>query len=233
MNKTGIIIQARLGSERLPNKILLGLNGKPMLEHVIHRCQATGIETYVAAADNHAFVVRLCQNNWVPIYIGSHFDVLDRIYQCAKLYKLDTVVRITADCPLLDPVLVQRLVAMYEGCAPWTDICSIAAGEGAAMLGEEKMYPDGLDAEVIPFPTLETLHKTLLTGHYREHPTLWIHSHPESYTFKFLPNTRSQGHWKLSVDTEEELATMNRIFAEYGDGVTWRQAITFLRKEQT
>ncbi|MBL6971920.1 MAG: NTP transferase domain-containing protein, partial [Desulfobacterales bacterium] len=111
------IIQARMGSTRLPGKVLADINGRPMLWHVVHRVQSAKsidhvvVATSVNPADDP--VAGYCLDNGYRYFRGSETDVLDRYYQAAKQFKAETVVRITADCPLMDPLVVDKVVKTF------------------------------------------------------------------------------------------------------------------------
>ena len=111
------IIQARLGSTRLPGKVLLDLEGKTVLEHVIRRVKSSKLVTdvIVATTINKADlkIVKLCANLGINVYCGSEDDVLDRYYQTARLFKADHIVRITSDCPLIDPLLIDEVITLH------------------------------------------------------------------------------------------------------------------------
>ena len=218
---TGIILLARLGSQRLPNKALRGITGRPMVEQVILRCRKTGIPVYLAVPDNHSYFARLCQHYNLTMFIGSENDVLERMYHCAMTYHLSNVIRVTADCPMLDHTLVAKLLAKQQE-DPSYEMYAVAAGEGAIEV-KAKLFPDGLDAELIP---IETLTKAYIESDDREHPTLWISHNCKVW---MLENVKDQGKWKFSVDTEEELILMDKLFRRLGDDVSWRKAITYLR----
>ena len=117
MKKASVIIQARMGASRLPNKVLMPLAGKPVLEHVIRRCQHAQLVNRVIVATTVELkdldIVNFVGGTGISVFSGSANDVLDRYYRAARLFELQHVVRITADCPMIDPDVIDRVIAEY------------------------------------------------------------------------------------------------------------------------
>ena len=203
--RTVAIIQARMSSSRLPGKVLLDIAGQPMLAHVIERTRLaqTVSQVVVATTDDPADnpLVEFCARLGCPVYRGSQFDVLDRYFQAARQFQAQVIVRITADCPLLDPALVDLTVRYFLGEAgtslpqpvsgtssetefPW----DFAANRLPPPWG--RTYPIGLDVEVCSFSALARAWQSATHPHQREHvmPYLYEYSpiadarHLESYT---------------------------------------------------
>lgn len=168
MTETVVIIQARMGSTRLPGKVLKEIGDRPMLWHVHERTNyATFIDTVVVATSIESqddVVAQFCADHDIRCYRGSETDVLDRYYQAASEVDATTVVRITADCPLMTPAAIDRVVQQYE---------SSEAAYVSNIL--DRTYPDGLDVEVFDMSTLETAWEESDTPEEREHVTPWIH----------------------------------------------------------
>ena len=148
--KVGAIVQARMGSTRLPGKALADVCGMPMLERVVHRTrQASRVGTVVVATSDQPRdgpIAALARSHGVDVFRGDETDVLDRYYQAARTHRFDVVVRITSDCPLIDPGLIDRVVELVLG------------GEGRVDYAANTLrrtFPCGLHAEVAPFPALE------------------------------------------------------------------------------
>jgi spore coat polysaccharide biosynthesis protein SpsF len=112
------IIQARMSSKRLPGKVLMNLSKKPVLEHIIDRIKVCKtIDNIVVATSNHASddkIEKFCNQKHVPIYRGSLDDVLDRFYQAANIYNADAILRITGDCPVIDPEIIDTIVTSFK-----------------------------------------------------------------------------------------------------------------------
>jgi len=159
------IIQARMGSSRLPDKVMMPIAGKPMFWHVVDRVKKAKLidEVVVATSTNtkDKRIVDFCKKNNVEVFTGSENDVLDRYYQCAKKYKAEIVVRITADCPLIDPKIVDKSIrTFFKGNF---DYLGILTGAGS-LKSKNKKYPDGMDCEVFSFQSLEKAFRAQIFG---------------------------------------------------------------------
>ncbi|MGB9521614.1 MAG: cytidylyltransferase domain-containing protein, partial [Anaerolineales bacterium] len=164
------IVQARMSSSRLPGKVLLDIGGKPMLARVIDRSRrAKWVDEVIVATtteEEDTPIAVFCQQYDVPYYRGSQFDVLDRYYQTAKQFHADVIVRITADCPLIDPQLMDEVI---EDLFFWKRDQSKPLSQGEKVLENpfwdfaanrlpppwKRTYPIGLDTEVVTFAALE------------------------------------------------------------------------------
>jgi len=135
-----------MGSTRLPGKVMRSLIGKPVLWHVVDRLRfCRKIEAIVVATTTEPeddVIEDWCCAHWVSCFRGSQEDVLDRYYQAAKFFRASSIIRITADCPAIDPVVIDELIREYE--AHGYDACGLAG-----------KFPDGLDCEVVSFSSLE------------------------------------------------------------------------------
>lgn len=167
MKKASVIIQARMGASRLPNKVLMSLAGKPVLEHVVRRCQHAQLVDRVIVATTvdlkDLAVVNFVSTLGVSVFCGSINDVLDRYYQAARLFELQHVVRITADCPMIDPDIIDRVVGEY-----------FEAGADYATNTLKETYPDGEDIEVFSFDVLQRAWQEARMLSEREHVTPYI-----------------------------------------------------------
>ena len=159
------IIQARMSSSRLPGKVMRDLGGKPMLERVIDRVSRSRYISglVVASTDDSADdpIADFCAQKGTLLFRGSLYDVLDRFYQCARQYQADVIVRVTADCPMIDPMEIDRVIAAFlEGG------CDFAANRLPPPWG--RTFPIGLDTEVVSFTALERAWKEAREPHERE-----------------------------------------------------------------
>ena len=212
--KTLAIIQARMGSSRLPGKVMRPILGKPMLWHIVTRVRlARSInEVVVAVPDDEGNQVlrRFCDDQGIPWFAGSETDVLDRFQKAATQYRGDPIVRITADCPLADPQLIDTLIELY-----WTgkyDHVGVAAGAGAELLREGR-FPDGLDAECFSFDALDRAWREAVDPRDREHVTRFIWHNPrhlfrcgELRAKQWYPDIR------LTVDHAEDFQLITKIY---------------------
>jgi len=204
------IIQARTGSMRLPNKIFLDLQGKAVLGQVIERVQGAKRITkiVIAAPDKPAddVIENYVREHYRDIGVsrGSENDVLDRYYQAAKAYEADLIVRITSDCPLVDPVEIDTVIeaTVDQG-----------VDYGANILGT-RTYPRGLDTEVFRFSTLEKMWQDATEAEDREHVTLYLRKHPELFsTCNVVYHTDYSGY-RITLDTPEDYELIQIIYKE-------------------
>ncbi len=173
--KTVVILQARIGSTRLPGKVLLDLEGRPMLAHVVERIRrARNVQQVVVAtttSKSDDVLEQFCRAQDIAFFRGSEPDVLDRYYQTAKAFAADTVVRITSDCPLIDPEVIDRVTGIFQ-----------QGGFDYVSNTIETTYPDGLDTEVFSLVALERAWREATKISEREHVT---------------PYLRSSGHFRV------------------------------------
>jgi len=162
---TGVVIQARMTSKRLPGKVLMPLAGKPVLERVIERAKLIPFVDVVIvafpAADESIPIYQLCNSLGIACASGSEDDVLSRYYDAAQMYGLDTIIRICADSPFVDPIVAGEVLALLK--AENLDYCS--------NVFPKRTYPKGFDVEAFSYDCLEAAH---LMAHYREHVTVFM-----------------------------------------------------------
>jgi len=209
--KTVALIQARMSSSRLPGKVLQEIGGHPMLLRVIRRAQQTSSVELVAVitstgADDDA-IERLCQENGVPCFRGSLDDVLDRYYQAAKHFQADAVIRLTADCPLLDPKIIDKVVRTFQ-----------QGGFDYVSNALECTYPDGLDTEIFGVDTLERAWREARLKSEREHVTAYIYKHPEIFRLGSVKHEEDLSLLRWTVDTPRDLEFVRTIYHFFQDG---------------
>lgn len=225
------IIQARMSSSRLPGKVLRDIGGQPMLVRVVERTrQAETVEKVVVATTTDPTddaVERLCRKRGYACYRGSQLDVLDRYYQAARHYNADVVVRITADCPLIDPGLIDHMVNSFLGSPEMADLTppapdsrspfpyDLAANRLPAPWG--RTYPIGLDIEVCAFQGLEQVWKEAVLPHHREHVMPYFYDHPERFKILHINHDEDFGSMRWTVDTAADLDLVRQIFQHFQD----------------
>ena len=218
--KTVAIIQARLESNRLPGKVLKSILGRPMLWHIVERVRAVPSisEVVVAVPDNPANEVlrRFCADNQIALFAGSETDVLDRYYRAAQHFKADPILRITADCPMADPQLIERLIQTY-GCGRYDHI-GVASGAGAQLM-DKGGFPDGLDAECFGFSALDRAWHEAIDLRDREHVTRYIWNNKEMFRCGELTSNRVYPKLRLTVDHPEDFELVTKIYESlYSEG---------------
>lgn len=187
---TAVIIQARMGSKRFPGKVLAPLAGKPVLQHVIERAKLIGLPVILAVPIyDHA----LGEFSGLT-YCGSEDDVLERYFNAAMHYHIDIIMRITADCPLIDSNLCRKVMEEYE-----PDYTAI---------DWPRTYPKGYGCEVFSFSALERAHKEAIDPYDREHVTPWMQ---RNLKCKYLENDKDESHLNFCVDYPEDIARLEQV----------------------
>lgn len=222
------MIQARCGSTRLPNKVLKDLCGKPQLQRVIERAQGSGkideVMVITSIDKVNLPILGLCAQIGVRVGVGSEDDVLDRYYQTARLLRPDYVIRITGDCPCIDPRLIDEAICqMGED----VDYCSNTL---------VPMFADGLDFEIIRFSALEKAWREAKHSFEREHVTQYIIRHPELFRQQnFSSPIGDFGDHRWTVDEPEDFEVVERIYRHFIDESQeetfgYRDILAFLRE---
>jgi len=198
------IVQARMGSTRLPGKTLAEIGGKPLLQCLVERINASRfvnnviIATTVKAQDD--VLAEFAQKLGLKYTRGSEEDVLDRIYQAARSYGVEHIVRVTPDCPLLDPRVVDEVIEVY-----------LSGRYDYVTNTLRYTYPDGLDVEVFSFGALEQAWREARLPSEREHVTSFVRNSGQFRLFN-AENSVNLSHLKWSVDTEEDLAFVRSVY---------------------
>lgn len=202
---TLLIVQARMTSTRLPGKVLLPLAGEPMLTRLIERLrrveQSDGIVIATTANASDDPIAALCAQLGVPCHRGSEHDVLSRYADAARLHGADVVVRITSDCPLIHPALVDQVIAAYE--------------EGDSDYVSNMLpptWPYGMAVEVFSAEALQQAHAEATQPAEREHVTPFLYWHPERYRLRNVASPVDLSHHRWTVDTPEDYELVRRLF---------------------
>ncbi|MGY5871402.1 MAG: glycosyltransferase family protein [Candidatus Thorarchaeota archaeon] len=209
--KIACIIQARVGSTRLPNKILLKISNKEILLHVVDRVlRATRIDEVIVATttcQNDKLVVDLIENfnhEKVSTFSGSEEDVLDRYYQAAKKSSSDIVIRITSDCPLIDWELLDHMVNVFVD-GDYDYISNVLT---------KRTYPRGLDVEVFSFSVLKKMWESCDKKREREHVTTYVRENPSLFKTKNIQQDVDLSHLRWTVDEDDDLKLVRIIYEE-------------------
>ena len=200
-----IVLQARMSSSRLPGKVLKPLHGRPMLAQQIERVRRASrtdrliVATTLRPEDDA--IADLCQELGVNFSRGSRDDVLDRFYQAVKDLNPTHVVRITGDCPLIDPANLDEVVDLH-----------LLEGNDHTHNSSTRTYPDGLDVEVMTFASLEAAWREARLPSEREHVTPFIYKQPERFKLGEWRSPVNHGSLRLTVDEPDDLELVTRIF---------------------
>ena len=239
------IIQGRMSSSRLPGKILANIAGQPMLTRVFTRTsRAQTLDEVIFATTTDASddpVAEYCDFSGIPFTRGSLFDVLDRYYQTARQVQADVVVRITADCPIIDPTLIDDVVNFLHD-EEYDFVCNRLPPPWP------RTYPIGLDVEACTFKVLEKAWKEAKEPQHREHTmpyfyegvqltrqsrTLETGTSPRGYKIALLHHTTDFGDYRWTVDTPEDLKFMREVYSRFDgrDDFTWKEVLDLVHDE--
>ncbi len=207
--KTVIIVQARMTSTRLPGKVLKEVLGKSLLEYQLERLRRCHLQDgiIIATTTNSTDdpIVDFCKKHGVLFFRGSEHDVLSRYHGAAVEAGADVVVRITSDCPLIDPAIVEQVIRYYHDASGAFDYVSNVV---------DRRYPRGMDTEVFSMEALATAHQEARDPVHREHVTPFIHRQPERFRIGGVtcPQDLSKHRW--TVDTQDDFELIRRILEE-------------------
>ena len=228
--RTVAIVQGRMASSRLPDKILKDIGGQPMLTWVVERARrATKIDQVVVATTTEASDDRVevfCRERGYLYYRGSMPDVLDRYYQAARMYQADVVVRFTADCPLLDPGLVDHVLAEFFKAG-----ADFAANRLPPPF--TRTYPIGLDTEVCTYAALERAWKEAVAQHDREHVMPYLYEVNGRFKVVRVESEKDYGWMRWTVDTPQDLELIRQVAARLADrpNFTWLDVVEVFERE--
>ncbi|MDO8521851.1 MAG: glycosyltransferase family protein [bacterium] len=206
------IIQARMSSTRLPGKVMLDLAGEPLLYRVVERvrraeCSEVVVATSVDASDDP--VAELCNERGIKLYRGALDDVLDRYARAAQAFSADTIIRITSDCPLIDPDIIDRCIEAYRG-GHYDYVSSCR--------GNESTFPRGLDVEAFSRKALEKAASEAKEPYEREHVTPYIWENKKNI-FSIGPVIEAlqkyRRNYRLTVDYPEDYSLMQKIYQQF------------------
>ena len=224
--KVAAIIQARMGSTRLPGKVLIDLGGETALARVVRRLSRADlideivVATTTSTADNA--IVAECERLSVRAFRGEEDDVLDRYYHAAKWVGADTIVRITSDCPLIDAEVTEHTIRAFLSCKH--DYASNAL---------HRTYPRGLDTEVMTGDALTHVWEEARFSYQRAHVTPYIYENPDRFDILAVRGTADYCDYRWTLDTTEDLTFIRAIYERMGndDSFSWRDVLALLERE--
>ncbi|ETT41086.1 acylneuraminate cytidylyltransferase [Paenibacillus sp. FSL R5-192] len=223
MNFT-VIIQARMGSTRLPGKVLMPLGESNVLGYVVSRCREIKHVSQVVVAtttlDHDDEIEKWCSSNDVHCFRGSEEDVLARYHECAKKYSSDYVIRVTSDCPFLDFDLATRMIEVMMASPSDILVC-------------ETGLPRGIAVEIISFSALNEVNSIGKEARHREHVTYYAYENLGSFTyvpFKIPPNLKHP-HLRITLDTPEDYMLCQAVADNFiNTNVSTAEVIDYLLK---
>jgi spore coat polysaccharide biosynthesis protein SpsF len=207
--KTVIIVQARMGSTRLPGKVMKTVLGKTLLEYLFERLwRVRRADLFMVATTTNphdAVIVEHCRHLGVPVICGSEDDVLARYYRAATIQQADIIVRITADCPLIDPAVIDKAIKFFhENIGRYEYVSNTL----------KQSYPYGMAVEVFSFGLLEQAYREARKETEREHVTPFFYTRPERFRIGQFVNEVDLSHHRWTVDTQEDFELIRLIIEE-------------------
>jgi len=227
--KVAAIIQARMASSRLPGKVLTMLGHQPALEWMINRVKrAKMIDQVIVATTTDPgddAVEAFCAEKDVTCVRGDMFDVLDRIYQAAKKNDVDVIVRLTGDCPFIDPDMLDDLVGVFFDVEPALDFA-------ANRLPMDRTVPIGLDAEICSIEALEKAWQETTEKHHREHVMPYFYENPDKFNILHLKHDPEHGNLRWTLDTPEDLKMLQKVVDHFAgkDDFSWLEVLDLIEK---
>ena len=250
--KTIAIIQARMKSSRLPDKVMLDIAGKPMLQRVVERTARAKLVDQVIVATTSGKdedpIEALCKTQGIPCFRGSLQDVLDRYYQCAVPYSPDVVVRITADCPLMDADLIDETIKVLTGKSTGNGLwipqgnpesfsppihAEIPWDYASTRLPPpwKRTYPIGLDVEAVTFAALAATWREAKEQHEREHVLPYLYEVENRFRCIVGSCAPNYGHYRWTIDTEADLKLIREIYnCLEGEDFSWKDILALIEK---
>jgi spore coat polysaccharide biosynthesis protein SpsF len=220
------IIQARMNSNRLPGKVLKDICGKSMLSRVVQRVNcATSLDKVVVATSDTSVddsVESECHKLGVSVFRGSEDDVLDRFFQTALIHKAEVAVRITADCPLIEPAIIDKVLQAF-----------LSSGADYASNTLLRTYPRGLDVEVIGIQALSMAWKNSIKPYHRVHVTPYIYENSNLFKLLSITNSIDWSKYRWTVDTPEDLQFVRRVYEVLGGNsqFSWTDVLKLCESE--
>ena len=220
------IIQARMGSSRLPGKVLMDLEGQSVLARVAGRlARSREIDRIVVATTDATTddpIVDACESLRVEYFRGAEQDVLDRFYQAARANAADLVVRVTSDCPLLDPALVDDTIVLFRNQN--VDYASNVF---------PRTYPRGLDVEVFTVAALDRAWGEAREPHQREHVTPYFYENPHKFRQASMTGNADYSRYRWTLDTREDLELLRAVYSRFDgrDDFSWQEVIHLMERE--
>ncbi len=229
MTRTVVIVQARFNSTRLPGKVLLDLSGRTVLSRVLERCKAIKAADAVCcavpdAADSDS-VAEEAGRAGVTVFRGSEHDVLARFHGAAQMMNADVVLRVTSDCPLLDPAICSEVIRLRTN-----------TGAAYACNNMPVTWPHGLDCEAVPFEWLGRAFHEAVDSFQREHVMPFIRSHKEAVTANLPSPDPALSSHRWTLDTPRDLGFMRAILKRLPEGEehwNWQAPLAVVEADST
>ena len=222
------IIQARMNSNRLPGKVLKDICGESMLGRVVHRVKSATILDKVVVATSDTLIDDLIENECgklgVSVFRGNEDDVLDRFYQAAIFHRAEVGVRITADCPLIEPIIIDKVVQAF-----------LNSDVDYASNTLQRTYPRGLDVEAFGLRALTTAWKNSFKPYHRTHVTPYIYENADFFKLLSVTNSCDWSKYRWTVDTPEDLQFVRRVYEILGCNslFSWNEVLNLCKGDKS
>lgn len=224
---TVVIIQARMGSTRLPGKVMKKIFGKTVLEHVVQRTiAACGVDRIVIATttlEQDKAIVEEAEKIGVEVFCGEELDVLSRYYQAAMQNRAETIVRITSDCPLIDSGILSEMISIYHN----NDFDYVTNTL-------KRSFPRGLDIEIFSLRTLQEAYQQVSDKEFKEHVTPYIYTNPERFSIHHYESKEDYSQYRWTLDTEEDWILINKIYENLyveNELFSWERGVELMKKK--
>lgn len=224
--KIGVIIQARMGSTRLPGKVLKKLADKEVLWHVVERLkQSKHLNEIIVATttkQEDEEISAFCERHNITCFKGDEFDVLNRYYEAAKVNNLDIIVRVTSDCPLIDPIVVDQLIeTLLEGNYDYVSNSF------------EKTFAKGLECSAFTFNALQRCVLEATNPSHREHVVLYMRENPTLFKTKGIRNEKDESDFRITLDEDDDYKLLSIVYNELYETnniISIKQALAFIEQ---
>lgn len=235
--KITAIIQARMSSTRLPKKVLLEIEKKPMLYYVVKQVSASNLIDEIIIATSTCseddVIANYCKKLKIKCFRGSIDDVLDRYYKCAKKFLCKTIVRITSDCPLIDPTVIDNIITKFKENS-YDYVSNNIKKNGNSWQNDTCNFPQGMTVEVSTLSALEKAWKNAKKPSEREHVFPYVQSNPQIFRISSVRHHRNLSHIRCTVDRTEDLKFVQEIYKRITPAkkfLSMRDILQIIRKE--
>lgn len=213
MKQAGIIIQARMGSTRFPGKVIAKIEKRPLVWHVINRVKRVKNVKIILATtikEEDKVLLKIAKDSRILSFAGDVDDVLNRYYECVVLYDCDPIIRITADCPLIDPNIIKKMLEIFQSHT-YDYVTNTLPSS----------FPDGLDVEIFSFKTLQLVYEKAKLKSEREHVTDYIRKNRNEFKIFNYTSNIDLPHYRWAVDQIQDLKLVRRIYAKMRPKLTF------------
>jgi len=228
--KVVAIVQTRMASSRLPGKVLADIGGQPMLVRVVERARRARLLAKLVVATSTDSdddpIAAVCAERGYDCHRGDPLDVLDRYVQTARRFEAEVIVRLTGDCPLIDPEVIDRTVAAFLEANPPVDFA-------ANRLPGRRSSPIGLDTEVCSMAALERAWREADQAHQREHVMPYLYDEPGRFRTLLVWDDKDYSHHRWTVDTPEDLELVRQVYDHFDgrDTFSWKEVLDLVERE--